>query len=117
MKKNFLLVTLFCLLTTFAFAQSSSEAIVLKGDIIDTMCADAHKGDLAGFVATHTKECALACVASGYELYTDGKLMKFDAASNAKIEEFLKKEDSKLQVSVTVQKTGETLNLLSIENQ
>jgi hypothetical protein len=117
MKKNLLFVTLFCLLTTFAFAQSSSEAVVLKGDIIDTMCAEAHAGDLAGFVPTHSKQCALACVASGFELYSEGKLMKFDAASNAKIEEFLKKEDSKLQVSVSVQKTDDTLSLLSIENQ
>ena len=105
-----------------AAAPQAQEAltVTLKGDIIDNMCAGAQKPEtLAGFVAGHTKSCALmpACAASGYSIYTDGKLMKFDAASNAKIEEFLKTPDSKLQVNVVAKKAGEELNLVSIENQ
>jgi hypothetical protein len=91
----------------------------LKGIIIDNLCAEANKADLATFITTHPKECALKpeCVASGYSIYSDNTLMKFDAASNAKVEEFLKKEDSKLQVVVEANKTGEELSLVSIKNQ
>lgn len=94
------------------------ETMILKGDIIDNMCAGSQKAEqLAEFVKTHTKTCALSCVASGYSIFADGKLQKFDMESNAKIEEFLKKEDSKLQVSVVVKKVGDVLSLVSIENQ
>lgn len=96
-----------------------SEVMILKGDIIDNMCATANKEGLAEFVKTHTKECVLkpACVASGYAIFTDGKLLNFDKASSAVIEEFLKKPESKLQVEVTVKKVGDELSLIEIENQ
>lgn len=102
-----------------SLALAAGETMTLKGDIIDNMCADGHKDELAEFVKTHTKECALmpACAASGYSLYAGGKLHRFDAAGNAKIEEFLKTENSKLQVAVTVKKVGEELSLVSIANQ
>ncbi|MCX5701607.1 MAG: hypothetical protein NTW64_01335 [Candidatus Omnitrophica bacterium] len=94
------------------------ETMILKGDIIDNMCAGSQKAEqLAEFVKTHNKTCALSCVASGYSIFADGKLQKFDMESNAKIEEFLKKQDSKLQVSVVVKKVGDVLSLVSIENQ
>jgi hypothetical protein len=93
--------------------------MTLKGDIIDNMCADSHTEDLAEFVASHTKGCALmpSCVASGYSLFVDGKLHKFDEASNKKIEEFLKKDDSRLQVEVTIIKKEDKISLVSIKNQ
>ena len=95
------------------------EVITLKGDIIDNMCANASKDKLEEFVKTHTKECALMthCVASGFSIYADGKLHKFDEVSNKKIEEFLNKSASKLQVVVSAKKLGETYSLLSIENR
>jgi hypothetical protein len=102
-----------------AAAVASSE-ITLKGDIIDNMCAGAQKPEaLSAFVKTHTKQCVLtpACAASGFSIFADGKLYKFDQASNARIEEFLMKADSKLQVVVAVKKGQETLTLVSIENQ
>ena len=98
----------------------AATEITLTGDIIDNMCAGTKTtAELAEFVKTHTKECALMpdCVATGYSIFADGTLYKFDKESNAKIEEFLKKEDSKLQVAVTVNKVGEELSLVSIENQ
>lgn len=93
--------------------------LTLKGDIIDNMCANASQDNLAEFVQNHTKQCALMahCVASGFAIYADGKLYKFDETSNKKIEDFLKKADSKLQVEVKVKKSGEALSLISIENQ
>jgi len=120
-----LLTMAFCFIGSLAFAQIAistpvvENALTIKGDIIDNMCATAHKDDLADFVKTHTKECALApsCVDSGYSIFSDGKLYKFDKDSSAKVAEFLKKEDSKLTVMVTAKMAGEEFNLISIENQ
>jgi hypothetical protein len=91
----------------------------IKGIIIDNKCAEANKDDLANFITTHAKSCAILpeCIASGYSIYSDGKLMKFDVESNAKVIEFLKKEDSKLAVVVDAKKVGEELSLLTIMNQ
>jgi len=109
--------------TTTETAPTSTPAateITLKGDVIDNMCAGTVKPeDLANFVKTHTKQCALMepCVASGYSIFADGVLYRFDKESNAKVVEFLKKEESKLQVVVTAKKVGEELSLVTIENQ
>ncbi len=130
MKKTALLATVFSFITSLAFAQavsvsipgtaSTASEIKLKGDIIDNLCAGSQKPEvLSEFIKTHTKECALLpqCVASGYSIFADGKLNKLDKASNAKIEEFLKKADSKLQVVVVAKKAGDVLSIVSIENQ
>ena len=100
-------------------AITTAEAIVLKGDVIDNMCAGMNKDTLGEFVKTHTKECALkpACMDSGYSIFADGKLYTFDKESNTMVAEFLKKADSKLQVSVTAKQVGDELSLVSIENQ
>ena len=100
-------------------AVTTPEAVVLKGDIIDNMCAGANKGTLAEFVKTHTKECALkpGCLDSGYSIFADGKLYAFDKDSSAKVAEFLKQADSKLQVTITAKQVGDELNLVSIKNQ
>ncbi|MFA6358655.1 MAG: hypothetical protein WCY09_08390, partial [Candidatus Omnitrophota bacterium] len=70
--------------TTVTTVAAPIEAIVLKGDIIDNMCAGANKDTLAEFVKTHTKDCALKCATSGYSIFADNKLSKFDNESNAK---------------------------------
>jgi len=95
------------------------EAIVLKGDVIDNLCAGTNKNTLAEFVKTHTKACALmpGCIDSGYSIFADGKLYAFDKDSSAKVAEFLKKADSKLQVTITAKQVGDELNLVSIKNQ
>jgi hypothetical protein len=102
-----------------SLAGLAGDVMTLKGDIIDNLCAEGHKNALADFVKSHTEACALmpACVASRYSLFAEGQLYKFDAESNGKIEEFLKREDSKLQVSVEFKKVGEAYSLVSIENQ
>jgi hypothetical protein len=98
---------------------TTTEVIVLKGDLIDNMCAGVNKDNLAEFIKTHTKECALkpGCIESGYSIFSDGKLYAFDKDSNAKVAEFLKLADSKSQVSITAKQVGDELNLVSIENQ
>lgn len=123
-KKTFMFLTLGLIaLLSFSFqvqaAVNDGETMTLKGDIIDNMCANGNKDNIAEFVKSHTKACALMpnCVASGYSLFVDGKLHKFDDASNKKIEEFLKMSGSKLQVTVTFTKTEDMISLVSIENQ
>ena len=105
--------------TTVTTSVTAPETIVLKGDVIDNMCAGANKDNLTKFVKTHTKECALksGCIDSGYSIFANGKLYAFDKDSNAKVAEFLKKADSKLQVTITAKQVGDELSLVSIENQ
>jgi type 1 fimbria pilin len=127
MKRVLFLCLALCVVTTVAFAQqaappakpATTDTVTLTGDIIDNMCATTHKDNLAEYVRGHTKECALMppCVASGYSIFADGKLSKFDKDSDAKIEGFLKKADSKVHVVVVAKKVGQELSLVSIENQ
>ena len=103
-----------------ATVTAPAEALTLKGNIIDNECAGTQTPEqLTEFVKTHAKECALlpACAASGYGIFADNVLYKFDKESNVKIGEFLKQVDSKLSVLVVAKKIGEELNLVSIENQ
>lgn len=146
MKKVTLAVLVLCFVASFAWAQETTkdegnipdtantqavadtaanteapaaQTMTMKGVIIDNLCAGAHKEDLAEFVKTHPKSCALmpGCAASGYSLVSDGVITKFDKDSSDKVEAFLKKEDSALQVEVSVKKVGEELSLVSIANQ
>lgn len=137
MKKIALLTTVLAFISTLAFAQDQPvaqqplpeqpvqeapgiETLMLRGYIIDNLCAGTQTPEeLAEFVKTHSKECALSspCVASGYSIFADGQLLKFDSESNAKVEEFLKNPDSKLEAAVEAVKAGEELSLISIANQ
>jgi len=96
----------------------AAEIMALTGTIIDNKCATANKDKLAEFIKTHPKECAVMpdCAASGYSIFSGGKLFKFDKDSNAKIAEFLKIDTNKLEVKITAKKTGEELSLVTIEN-
>lgn len=118
MNKLIVLVLSLCLVAGIAFAQTAGS-VTLKGYIVDNKCASGQ--DAAGmeeFVKNHPKSCALlpACVASGYAIYAEHMLQAFDTASNAKVEEFLKKEDSSMLVEVTANKNGDKLELISITN-
>jgi len=123
MRKLFLLAAVLVFASSLAFAADQAAApaadqVTLTGIVIDNQCAAAQKPDmLAEFVRMHPKSCALKCAASGYSIFTDGKFIKFDGASNAKVEEFLKKGDSKTTVVVAANKVGDELSLVSIENQ
>ena len=121
MKRLAFALLLIGFVSTLAFAQDATApaTIMLKGTLIDDTCAGANRADLADFIKTHTKQCALmsGSIDSTYSIYADGKLYKFDKDSSAKVAEFLKKADSKLQVTVTAKQVGDELNLVSIENQ
>lgn len=113
-------VFVFSFMASLVFAQTAAvETVELKGVIIDNMCASGASEGLADLVKTHSKQCALMpdCQASGYSIFVDGKLTKFDKESAAKIVEFLNKEDSKLTAVVTANKAADELILVSINNQ
>lgn len=120
MKKLLYLTIAFCFLTSLSFA-----AETFKGYIIDNLSADICDGclnpdTLLAFAKGHSKEFVLKpeCAASGYSIViANGERMKFDKESNAKIEDFLKAPESKLQVTVEVKKSGKEIVLVSIKNQ
>jgi hypothetical protein len=98
---------------------SVTASETMQGVLVDNACAGGHKDDMASFVKTHTKDCALmpGCIASGYSLYTqDGQLLGFSPKSNKSIVAFLKGLNSTLRVEVKVKRTGEILELVSIKN-
>jgi len=102
-----------------ASADMKAKGMVMVGTVIDTKCATDNKADLAAFIKTHTKECAMLppCHASGYNLYYEGKLIKFDKKSSDKVFDFLKKADSKLDVKVKASHNKDgTLKLMEISN-
>ena len=122
MKRIALLSLMFCVVAPLAFAQDTIKtdaAVTITGTVIDNKCAVANEATITEFVKTHAKSCAILpeCAASGYSILSEGKLSKFDKESSVKVEEFLKKDDSKLTVVVVVNKVGEELSLVSIENQ
>ena len=105
--------------TTTTVATTTTDALVLNGVVIDNLSATTNKDTLADFVKTNTKDLSLKPegVSSGYSIFANGKLYKFDNDSSAKVGDFLKNADSKLQVSVTAKQVGDELSLVSIENQ
>lgn len=119
MRRLTLLVSMLFVVAAFglATAASAADTMTMKGYIIDTKCATANADKLADFVKTHPKDCALACHETGYNLYSDGKLYKFDKASSDMAYDFLQKPDSKTMVSVEVVMTGgDTVKLVKVMN-
>lgn len=99
--------------------KTAPKETVMQGTLIDNQCVSAHQADLAEFVKTYTKECALLpeCVKSGYSLIAaDGTVRRFTKKSNAGIVEYLNEENSRLNVEVTVTKAGRWLKLVSIKS-
>ena len=97
---------------------AQKDEVTLRGVIIDSACAGAHSSDMSNFIQSHTKDCALmpACEKSGYNIYSEGVLYKFDAAGSAKVAKFLKENSSSLKVTVRAEKRGDIFRLISIEN-
>ena len=120
MKRIIMLVMMFCFSASLLFAQQPAGDVQVKGVIIDNLSAGSQKPEkLEEFLKTYTKEYSLQpqSIASGYAIFSNGKLMKFDKISNADIVAFLKLPTNKLQVIVECVKTGDLLRLVYIENQ
>jgi hypothetical protein len=106
-RKVFPLVIAAALMAGVLFAQDKS--VTLTGYLIDNSCAANHANDktFATWVKTHGTSCAMmeACEKSGYAVFADNKLYKFDDAGNTSASELLKNTKSKKGLHVTVEGT------------
>jgi hypothetical protein len=83
--------------------EGDSKDVKMTGVIVDSMCAEkmASKDDPQKAAEAHKKACALKCGKDGsYVLMSEGKTTKISDDSKAKVEEYLKKDDSKTSVKV-----------------
>ena len=115
MKKLTLVLLIAVALSTFA-----AETKV-QGYLVDLACAS-EEGQKPGFGAKHSKECLQMpdCANSGYGVLTDDKkVIKFDAASNAKAKQFIAgmNKDKDIKVNVTGTVNGEHMAVSKIELQ
>jgi hypothetical protein len=104
----------------FAVAPQSRAADEkeIKGVLIDQHCAEkfTSKKNPEKAAMKHTKECAVKCADSGYEVITGKEEKKFDDASNAKAKEYFEKHDSTKVTIKATEKDGK-LSVSSIEPQ
>lgn len=108
------------LLTAVALSAFAADTKI-QGYLVDIACAS-EEGQRANFGIKHSKDCLQMpdCANSGYGLLTDDKkIIKFDAASNAKAKQFIaemtKKNDIKVNVTGTM--NGEQMTVSKIELQ
>jgi hypothetical protein len=84
--------------------------------LIDTMCSVSAKAK----PDAHTRACALQCARSGFGIVAaDGSYLKFDDNGNSKVLAALKatKKTDHLRVSVTGERTGDTIKVSTLRIQ
>jgi hypothetical protein len=88
---------------------AQNKTVTLDGYMIDNACASSHSTDknFANMVKTHGTSCATmeSCEKSGYAVYADNKLYKFDDKGNVSAEELLKSTKSTKGLHVKVEGT------------
>ena len=85
-------------------AADEDKNVKMSGVLIDQMCGEkmAKKDDPQKAAEAHKKDCALKCGGdAGYAIMSDGKLTKLSSDSKDKVEEYLKKDDSKTEVTIS----------------
>lgn len=97
-------------LVLMAVALSAQDkTVTLDGYLIDNACASGHSTDknFADMVKTHGTSCAMmeSCEKSGYAVYANDKLYKFDDKGNVSAEELLKSTASKKGLHIKVEGT------------
>ena len=115
---------LLALLSILAFAfvlyAQGDKAVKLNGYLIDNACSAAHVKDanFAERVKKHKVSCALmpSCEGSGFAVYSEGKLYKFDEAGNKSASELLKATETKDGLTVAVEGTveGDTVHVTKL---
>lgn len=108
-------------LVLMAVAMSAQDkTVTLDGYMIDNACASSHATDktFATWVKTHGTSCATMenCEKSGYAVYANDKIYKFDDKGNASAEELLKSTKSKKGLHVKVEGTvdGDTIKVTKL---
>ena len=108
------------LLAAVALSAFAAETKV-QGYLVDLACSS-EEGQKPGFGAKHSKMCLQMpeCAKSGYGVLTDDKkVIKFDAASNAKAKQFIAdlQKDKDIKVNVTGTVEGDRMTVSKIELQ
>lgn len=117
-RKVFPLVVVLALMAGALIAQDKS--VTLNGYMIDNSCAANHSTDakFATWVKTHGTSCAMmeSCEKSGYAVFADNKLYKFDDAGNTSAADLLKSTKSKKGLHVKVEGTidGENIKVTKL---
>jgi len=103
-----LLAVLALVLMTAALV-AQDKTVTLDGYMIDNACASSHATDktFGTWVKTHGTTCATmdSCEKSGYAVYADDKVYKFDDKGNDSAVELLKNTKSKKGLHVKVEGT------------
>lgn len=97
------------MMSVVALAADKKE-VKLSGYVIDNACSARATGDTAlDKVKAHSTKCAQMpnCAKSGYAIYADGKLYKFDEDGNKKVAELLKNTKAEKGFGVSVEGTVE----------
>ncbi|HSE20324.1 MAG TPA: hypothetical protein VLB68_01665, partial [Pyrinomonadaceae bacterium] len=96
------------------------KTVTLDGYMIDNACASSHAADpaLDIWIKNHDTSCAMmdACEDSGYAVYANKKVYKFDDSGNTSAAEILKNTKSKKGLHVKVEGTidGDTIKVTKI---
>lgn len=98
---------------------ADKKDVKLNGYVIDNACSARATGEGAmEKVKAHSTKCAQMpkCAESGYAIFADGKLYKFDAEGNKKVAELLKATKSEKGLGVSVEGTadGDTIHVAKI---
>ena len=108
-------------LVLMAVAMSAQDkTVTLDGYMIDNACASSHATDktFGTWVKTHGTSCAMMenCEKSGYAVYANDKIYKFDDKGNASAEELLKSTKSQKGLHVKVEGTvdGDTIKVTKL---
>jgi hypothetical protein len=119
MKKVILALLMVFIMATVVLAKEA-KTMMLKGYIVDNHCSGKQtQAQRDGFIKAHSKGCAMSegCMKSGYSIYSNHRLYKFDKKSNEKVVEFLRQPDTSLLVAAEVKKSGREVKLISIKNE
>jgi hypothetical protein len=117
-RKVFPLVVVLALMAGALIAQD--KTVTLTGYLTDNACAASHAADktLATWVKTHGTSCAgmESCEKSGYAVFADDKLYKFDDNGNNSVADLLKNTKSKKGLHVKVEGTvdGDTVKVTKL---
>lgn len=118
MRKVFPLIVVMAMMAAALMAQDKS--VTLTGYMIDNSCAANHASDktFGTWIKTHGTSCATmdSCEKSGYAVFANDKLYKFDDAGNTSAEALLKATKSKKGLHVKVEGTveGDTVKVTKL---
>ena len=104
-----LIVGLVLAMSAVALAGEKKD-VKLNGYVIDNACSARATGEGAmEKVKAHSTKCAQMpkCAESGYAIFADGKLYKFDAEGNKKVAELLKATKSEKGLGVSLEGTAD----------